>query len=221
MTQERFQRSLLRPFKGDPDTLIGLFRVIYGRPRPYRLPDGRQIAPTREPVWEREGQLLVHLTAPGTDANGEAFLQKLILRRVSVAEYEEGQLADPERCETKLRIWGRSYDLDFARIEDLLALAEAFLPPACLWRELGMAPSTPRRIVAPGTWHFGDGPRRGMSTVPERLFPALSATGGLRGDGCPRRARLHSLPVGEAFGFKARFHYILFAERKATHAPPP
>ena len=111
MTQERFQRSLLRPFKGDPDTLIGSFRAIYGRPRPYRLPDGRQIASTREPVWERESRLLGHLTAPGTDANGEAFLQKWRLSLeeaqalsplAALRESYERLLASHECCQPKV-----------------------------------------------------------------------------------------------------------------------
>lgn len=217
-----YRRTLLNPFKGDPDTLVGSIAVAYGRPRPYLLPDGRQVAYTREPAWTDEGVPLAHLPLPdGRPTADRPPLQKLVLHRVSASEYDEHGLADPDRCEPFLRLWGRSYGLDFARIEDLLALAEAFPPPASLWRELGTAPSTPRRIVAPGTWQFGSDSRHGKDTVPERLFPALAAKGRFRNDPDPRRAALHSLPATEAFGFKARFHYTLFVERKPTLVPPP
>ncbi len=214
MAQDPSTRTLLRPFKDDPDALVGSLTVAYGRPRPYLLPDGRQVAYTREPAWTREGTPLGHLPAPDSrPEGGRPPLRKLILRRISASEYDEHDLADPDRCETVLRLWGRSYGLDFARIEDLVALAEALPPPASLWRELGTAPSTPRRIVAPGTWHFGGGTRHGKAAIQTRLFPALAAKGRFLGDPDPRRAILHSLPADEAFGFKACFHYLLFAER--------
>ncbi len=210
----------LKPFKQDPLAYVLSLPVNYGRPRPYRTEDGQHVLRGHDSAWESEDTTLEHLPAPIRSEGDPPPLRKLVLKRMpEVTYYQDARLADPDVSETWFKLWGDTYDLTFARVEDLVALWEVFRSSGNLWRQPGLFP--PGRIIAPGTWFFPRAPRQGRVDMPARLLPGLCAKLYSRRDQDPRKSVLRSFPVNEAFGLKALFHFILFVGKEKTRTPTP
>lgn len=207
----------LQRYKDDPYAFTITAPVRYGRPRPFRTEDGRTLIYGHDPVWGRENVELAHLTPALPAAPDQDLLRTLILKRVSAVEYHRHDLNVPENEEAWFDGWSAAEGLTYARVEDAVALVEAFPSVRALWMEEAFR--TVRQVVARGTWVRPNHRQIGRGDPPDLVFPTLCAKGRYRNDSHPNRAILRSLTAGEAFGFWSLFHFFLFATRAPTSAP--